>query len=304
MAQYDTIIRTVIDTVYLQSSSNDVDMIKGIIEISNSSISNQISTLNVFIAVFSLFFVITGFFIGAYISRLEKRIVDIKRQIEDKETVINILAKTVEETDKKIRSDISGLYAQLRDEESITLLKRLEEEPQDINNLCEILLARQLKPDWFVHIRTAFYNLLELGDVANESVGFNPSYKQGYLIIIFQDYMYYAINDDKMWPEIKPLLVGLINNEFKRDIIKTTSDFCMALSEKKFTFDKCSALVEYLTALNNSKYSNLPELRNIFEEMILDRNLLPDAIDKCTNNKVYLKLFEINPPSEAQNQQK
>ena len=303
MTQHDTIIRTVIDTVYLQNPGNDVNMIKDIVEISNASISCQISTLNAFIAGFSLIFVIAGILFGIYISNLEKKVVKIKESIDDKEREIITLAKTVKDTDEKIQSDISGLYTKLRDEESVTLLKRLEEEPLDINNICGLLLARQLKPDWFVYIKNAFYKLLDLGDEANVSFGFNPSYKQGYLIVIFQHYMYFAINDEKIRAEIQPLLVGLINNEFERDIIKTTEDYCRALSEKEYTFNKCSILVNFLTALNSSRYNNLLKLRNILEEKISDRNLLSDAIAKCTNNKVYLKLFDIIPPVEEQDQQ-
>lgn len=298
MILHDTLLRTVIDTVYLQNSSNDVEIIKDIVEISNSSISCQITTLNAFIAGFSLVFVIAGIIFGIYISNLEKKVVKIKESIDDKEKEIITLAKTVKDTDEKIQSDISGLYTKLRDEESITLLKRLVEEPLDINNICELLLARQLKPDWFTYIKTAFYKLLDLGDVANEHVGFNPSYKQGYLIVIFQHYMYYAINDDVMRKEIHPLLVGLIDNEFKRDIIKTTEDFCLALSEKNCTFDRRSILVEFLTALNNSKYRELPELRKIFEEKISDKDLLPEAIEKCTSDNIYLSLFGIESPQQ------
>ena len=303
MAQYDTIIRTVIDTVYIQSSSNDVGMIKDIVEISNSSISCQLSTLNAFIAGFSLIFVIAGVFFGIYISNLEKKVVKIKESIDDKEKEIITLAKTVKDTDEKIQSDISGLYTKLRDEESVTLLKRLEEEPQDVNNLSKILLARNLKPEWFIYLKTAFYKLLELGDVANNRGWFSLSYKDNYLLLMFQHYMYYAIKDNIIREEIKPRFNILIQCAFKRDIIKTSNDVCRALSEPQSTFDRIEILVDFLTALNDSSFNNLPELKKVFEDKLLDKTLLIDAVEKCTNNKVYLKLFEITPSAEEQNQQ-
>lgn len=299
MANYDTIIDSVIDTVYiLNSNNNNVDIIKDIVEISNSSISCQISTLNAFIAGFSLLFVIAGVILGIYISNLEKKTLIIKENVEKKEWEIIKLAETVKETDEKIQSDISGLYAKLRDEESITLLKRLEEEPQDVSNLSKTLLARQLKPEWFAYLKTAFYKLLELGDEADKRGWFSLSYKDNYLLLMFQHYMYFSIKDDIIREQIKPRFGLLIKCAFKRDIVKTTTDLCKALSEQNITFDKSDILVSYLSALNDSSFNNLPELKKIFEDKILDKSLLADAIEKCTNNKTYLKLFDINPPVE------
>ena len=127
MGKLDTIVETVTDTIYLQSSNNnDLDFIKSIVEISNSSISNQLTTLNALIAGFSLIFVISSIFLSIYISYLVRKVKKAKESIEEKENVINSLAKTVKETDEKIQSNISGLYTQLRAEETLTLLRRLE----------------------------------------------------------------------------------------------------------------------------------------------------------------------------------
>lgn len=290
---------TIRDTVtYLQTTIPDWDAMRNIVEMSNSSIGNQISMLNAFIAGFSLLFVIAGIILGIYISNLEKKTLKIKESVENKEKEIVKLAETVKETDEKIQSDISGLYAKLRDEESITLLKRLEEEPQDVSNLSKILFARQLKPEWFVYLKTAFYKLLELGDVADNGGLFSLSYKDSYLLLMFQHYMFFSIKDDKIREEIIPRFDILIKCAFKRDIINTTTDLCKALSEQYVTFDKIDILVKYLSALNDSSFSNLPELKNIFNDKISDKSLLVDAIEKCTNNKIYLKLFGINPPVE------
>ena len=207
------------------------------------------------------------------------------------------------ETDEKIQSDISGLYSKLRNEESLTLLKRLEEEPQDVNNLFQILAARKLSPELFCHLRTAFCNLLELGDVANEDDGIHCSYRETFLILLCQHYMQNAVKDDRIRKELQsPLtLTKIINSEFKKDIIKTTQDLCLALCDNDCTFDKCGTLVIFLTALNDSKYSELSELKKIFEEKISDKNLLSDAIKKCEQNKNYIKLFGIIPQAEGTN---
>ena len=342
MAQSDTIIKEVIDTIFLQNSDNELAIVKDIVEISNSSISNQLSALDNLISGTSLAFGIIGILLGVYIawleikvkkaktnieekeiiirslaetvektdqkmqsdiSKLEKKINAAKESIEEKEKKIISLAETVKETDEKIQSDISGLYSKLRNEESLTLLKRLEEEPQDVNNLFQILAARKLSPELFCHLRTAFCNLLELGDVANEDDGIHCSYRETFLILLCQHYMQNAVKDDRIRKELQsPLtLTKIINSEFKKDIIKTTQDLCLALCDNDCTFDKCGTLVIFLTALNDSKYSELSELKKIFEEKISDKNLLSDAIKKCEQNKNYIKLFGIIPQAEGTN---
>ena len=56
-------------------------------------------------------------------------------------------------------------------------------------------------------------------------------------------------------------------------------------------------LIDYLKALNQSKYKGLEELKDIFQEH-LDKDLLVDAIDKCTTDKVYLGLFGVENPEK------
>lgn len=304
MVNYDTIIETVIDTVYLQSpSNNDWDIMKNIVETSNSSISSQISTLNTLIAGFSLIFVISSIFLSFYISFLVRKVKLAKKSIEEKEKKIDSLAKTVEETDAKIQSDISGLYAKLRNEESMTLLHRLEEEPLDIVNIEELLLARPLEKEGFPILKRAYIKLCELGQDIDVSEFLRPSPRKQFHLLFFQHYLGETILDNNLRPEmLKDFEFGM-SCAFTRDIIKSTEDFCSALSDNTATFDKCDILVNYLKALNNSKYKDLVELKNIFENNISNHNLLPNAIEKCMQDKVYLALFGITPSTEEQNQQ-
>lgn len=109
--------------------------------------------------------------------------------------------------------------------------------------------------------------------------------------------MYDSILDNDLNKEIHAFISIGMACAFKRDIIKTTEDFCRALSITSVPFDKRIYLVDYLKALNSSKYKDLIELKNIFENNILNQSLLPNAIEKCTQDKVYLDLFGITPPS-------
>lgn len=246
---------------------------------------------------FTIVFGIVGVFVGSYISWLQRKVSKMNDNIEEKEKKIVSLAKAVEATESRIHSDISGLYKKLRKEETLELLRRLEVEPKDISNLLDILLARSFEEDGFPILKNAYLKLVNLGDEATERIGFlgSSSYKQQYLLLFFQHYMYLSILDDDLRNDVVKDFNHAMACAFKRDIIKTTEDFCNALSVNGASFHKTSLLIDYLKALNNSKYCNLIELKNIIQENT-NKDLLVDAIDQCTSDKVYLKMFGIEAP--------
>lgn len=287
-------------TLYQQNINEKIDAIKCIVDISNATIANEINAVNTMLVAFTIVFGIIGVFIGWYISFLQKKVTKMSDNIAEKEQKIISLANTVEETDKKIHGDIRGLYAELRNEETMTFLHRLEEEPQDIANLSELLLARTLSSEGFSILRKAYLKLKSLGpEIYDKESLLEFSDKQKYIIMFFQHYLREAILDDDIRPDITKELKHSMTCAFKRDIIKSTEDFCMALSVNEVHFDKVSLLIDYLKALNQSKYSNLVELQQIFQER-LKPDLLTDAIDKCTTDKVYLELFGVCAPNETQ----
>lgn len=285
---------------YLQDIYKDIDAIRSIVDISNATIANEISAVNTILVVFTIVFGIIGIFLGWYISFLQKKVTKMSDNIAEKEQSIIKLANTVEETDKKIRSDISGLYAELRDEETMTFLHRLEEEPLDIANLSNLLLARPLRDKGFPILKKAYMQLLSLGpEIIDKESLLEPSYRQEYTLMFFQHYLRESILDDDIRPDIIKDFKRSMTCAFKRDIIKSTEDFCLALSTDETPFDKVSLLADYLEALNQSKYHNLVELHDIFQER-LKADLLVNAIDKCTTDKVYLELFGVVAPNESQ----
>ena len=245
---------------------------------------------------FTIVFALVGIFLSFYITWLKNRISKMNDNIAEKEQEIISLAKIVEETDKKIQSDISGLYAKLRDEETMTLLRRLEEEPQDISNLSHLLLARPLSEKGFSIIKRAFMKLKSLGPVIDE--GNIISYGQQYTILFFQHYLRESVLDDDLRPELIKDFDCCMECAFKQDIIKSTGDFCHALSVSNAPFDKIMLLVDYLKALNQSKYCNLLELKNVFQEGV-NKDILVEAIDRCTTDKVFLALFGVEAPDKS-----
>jgi hypothetical protein len=282
---------------YLQYINDNIDAVRRIVDVSNSTIANEISAVNTMLVAFTIVFGIVGVLLGIYISWLQRKVSKMSDNIEEKEQKIILLAKTVEDTDNKIQSDISGLYAKLRKEETLTLLHRLEEEPEDITNLADLLLARPLDDDGFPILKKAFEKLMAIHLEVGKDVLVDSSLETRYVLLFFQHYLFQSILDDKLRTEVVKGLDSCMNCAFKHDIIKSTKDFCRALSNDDATFEKKQLLIDYLKALNQSKYKDLEELKDIFQEY-LDKDLLVDAIDKCTTDKVYLCLFGVENPEK------
>ena len=288
-----------IDTIqYLQNINDNIDAVRRIVDVSNSTIANEISAVNTMLVAFTIVYGVVGVLLGVYISWLQRKVSRMSDNIAEKEQKIITLANTVEETDRKIHSDISGLYEELRNEETMALLHRLVEEPLDISNLSQLLFSRSLNAEGFVVLKQAYTKLKSLGPEIDEDRIIEPSYRQQYIIIFFQHYLRESILDEDLRPDIAKEYSRSMGCAFKRDIIKSTEDFCMALSDSKVQLDKVSLLVDYLKALNQSKYSNFEELKNIFQDK-LNSDLLVEAIDKCTTDKVYLTLFGVQAPNES-----
>ena len=149
-------------------------------------------------------------------------------------------------------------------------------------------------------MKKAYLNLLSLGNEADEGGGLlGTSYKKQFLLLFFQHYMYLSIQDDDLREDLTMDFEFDIACAFKRDIIKTTKDFCKALSISGASFNKTILLIKYLKALNNSKYSNLIELKNLFQDNI-SKDVLVDAIEQCTSDKVYLKMFGVEAPINSE----
>ena len=169
---------------YLQNINDNIDAVRRIVDVSNATIANEISAVNTMLVAFTIVFGAIGVLLGGYISWLQRKVSRMSDNIAEKEQKIISLAKTVEETDKKIHSDIKGLYCELRDEETMALLHRIVEEPLDVSNLSHLLFARSLNTEGYAVLKQAYTKLKSLGPEIDEDRIIEPSYRQQYIIIL------------------------------------------------------------------------------------------------------------------------
>lgn len=279
------------------------DVVMGIVETSNDSISNQLSAASILLAVIAIAIAVVGGVLGSYIRKKKLEIDMIAATIEEKKKTIDTVAVATEKLDKQIKGNLGELYLQLRNEETKAILDRLVLEPRDIGNLIKLLLARDLEEDGYAKVREAYLKLEQEPEEKPKDglmyVKIGATSEESYNLLFFQHFCYQAIKDD----EIRPTLVKGFKNScqkaFKRDMIKTTIDLCKALSEKTASFNKEEVLIEYLKAINSSKHKSLVDLKNILEQNLMPLTLLENAKEKCKEDGVYLELFGITKPEEG-----
>lgn len=289
------LIFCLIGTIDQSSSTNEaIETINHLVSVSNETISNQIAAVNTLLMVFSIILALIGAGLGIYITKLHNKALRIKSSFEEKEQTILELAKTIEETDRKIQNDLKGLFKQLQHEETIALLKRLEDEPLDINHLCPQLLTRSLDEDCFHIVKNAYFKFLETKPQPNDFYEKRCNYR----ILLFQHFSYLSLLDEDLRDDFVDGFSISTLAAFKQDIIKSTKDICKALAIDSAPFNKVDILTSYLKAINLTKFRDLLEIKNTLEEKVKD-SILIDAIENCRNDKCYLSMFGVYKPDNS-----
>ena len=286
-----------IDSIHNQIESILVkeQLLSEIVEVSNNSISNQLSSANWFLAILAIVLAFLGFFLGIYIEKQKNKVEKIARIIEAKKKHVLEIAESTRKLDEKITNNVEGLYQRLRVEETKALLDRLICEPFDISNIITLLLARDLEIDGYTKLKEAYQIFLSHKGQAGYDNQSNISFAKKqleYVVLFFQHYSYQSLKDD----EIRPYIIQYYGNcfaiAFKRDMIKSTIDLCKALSDTDSTFNKEQVLAAYLKALNKSPFKELSDIKNLLLQNIIPQIILEKAVESCKKDGVELVLFQ------------
>lgn len=300
----------------LQAKLDDLqgktEFLTNVVETANDGVSNQLSAANNLLALVAVIMAVAGIWLGIYIAKKKhqidimasivdnkkKVVVELAKVVDEKKDDVDAIAIKTEELDKKIHGDLTGLYKDLRKEETNALLDRLILEPFDICNVSDLLLAREIENSGYYKLKEAFLKLLkeQKGELPEN---IDKTYRLRYVVLFFQHFCYEALIDEEVAPSIIEYLDAGCQTAFKRDIIKSTTELCKAVSSENAKFNKEDVLVEFLLALNHSWHRNYKELRKIIEENITPNELLQSALERCKKDKVVLQLFEETKQEEG-----
>ena len=274
------------------------DLFCSVVETANDGVSNQLSATNNLLALVAVIVTIAAIWLGVLIEKRKKKKEKIAETVDGKKKEVELLAKSTEELDKKIHSDLSGLYKDLRKEETKTLFQRLTKEPLDIDNLGQLLLAREVDSENFPLLKQAFLKLSEIPeaedkiDLEKGVIRIKPDTNHSFMLQFFQHFFYQSIKDDDIRPVFVENFKNVFDNAFENDIIRATEDLCKALTDEDSKFDKVEVLTEFLKAINTSKFENFALLRKILEDNLIKQGLLQKAIERCKAANVTLSLFK------------
>lgn len=298
----------------LDSLSNQIQLLEAKVAVlselvgtSNDCVANQLAASNILMAVVGGVITLAGIVLSIYVNNKKRDVEKLAKIVDETKVEVERMEEHTEQLNMQMNCNLDVLYKNLRKEETNALLDRLVLEPRDISNLLQLLLARDLDESGFAKLREAYLKLLQNPEEHNnkdaDEVGFVylevPDEEDNYLLVFFQHYCDHALKDDVIRPKLIKNFKATCDLAFKRDIIKSTIDLCKVLSDPNATFNKEDVLVAFLTALNDSAHKNLSELANILEQNISSTTLLPAAIERCTNNQVYLSLFGVSAPADT-----
>jgi hypothetical protein len=237
-----------------------------------TSISNQISAASYNLTIFGILFTISALALGVYVTVIEKKIGKIKD--ENKSLLSQSLAvkEEVVSINNLIQKDIYGLFLKIKREETIHILKRLSQIPEDISNFSKVLLSRELEKEDYLILREAYLRLNKLQaprplfSFVNEM-----THKDLYKLLFFQHFLDLVIKDEKISLDMIDFYPNGITCAFENDILKSTSDFIKSIIDLGYQ-SKEKDINSYIKGLSESKFKDLQKVYEIIFNGFKDRN--------------------------------
>lgn len=229
----------------IDNLNSQMESLHNLVSHSNDVIANEIAAGDRYLTLVSITLGVLGIILGIYIAWCTNKIKKMKMSMEEKERDIKRTSQIVEQTNSQIQSDISGLYDKLRREETKTFLNRLIEVPEDIANIIDLLLFRNLDSNDYNLLKQAF-------DKLPKEDSRNTEY---YLLLFFQHFAGRSLSDADLRSRFIADFDSLILAAFKNDIIKSTKDMMTVIKDMP-NEEKLQILEPYYKALKRSKFKD------------------------------------------------
>ncbi|PXY46452.1 hypothetical protein [Flavobacterium hydrophilum] len=264
------IVKNEIEIKNLQKSSNELqqkyDYQVKINEQTLNSISSQIGATSYNLSIFAFLFGLLAILLGVYVTWVERKIISLK---DENEKLLKETKRTKGEVvaiNDLIQKDIYGLFLKIKREETLHILDRLLKIPQDITNVCESLLSRELLPDDFIKLKNAFLALPENDEYGDE-------YKHSYKSLFFQHFFDMTLLDINLRKHMEKFIPIAISQSFENDIIFSSKNF-IALLNKKGINEFSKEINEFFKGLSKYQFSKFTPVYDLFCENLKDKNLI------------------------------
>ncbi len=261
----------------------------------HNAISNSMSSIAILLTAVSILIAFGGLILGWFINNRAKTMQELLAQAEDVKKRMSQTKNDIVDINDSIHNDIEKLYQKLRREETKTLLKRLVYEPQDIDNIINLLLSRKLEDDDFKLLLAAYRNYKN-ESVSNTNISYDDANidllennKHNYMLLFFQHFCGQASLHELTHEDLVGYFEGAIKCAFKKDINNSTLSLVACMNKADNVYDVKELLIKYITALYKSKFNSYEEpykiivtkyhdkktLQQIWSELVMSNIIIP-----------------------------
>jgi hypothetical protein len=257
-----------------------------------NSISNQIGATSYNLSIFAFLFGVLAIGLGVYVTWVERKIIRIREDNESLLKETKSIKEEVVEINELIQKDIYGLFLKIKREETVHLLNRLVKIPEDITNLAEQLLSRELYQEDFSLLKKAYLKLKSESKIQVGSTNFENDYSTKYLLIFFQQFLDESVKDEQIGPDLITEYEHAVNCSFENDIIKSTEDFMKAIIDLGFQ-SKDIEINSLFRAISNSNFKEFAKFYEIVFNSLKSRNDKFKFYEVISNEK-QLRIIKVN----------
>jgi hypothetical protein len=247
-----------------------------------NSVNTSISGASYSIKIFGIIITIASIGLGTFITIQLKNVTKLTRQNKSIYEIHLKIRDEVKQLDANIKNNMSKLYDDLKREETKSLVERLVNVPEDIQNLFPSLASREVPKEMYTKFKEAYHKASTID-------------KGPYLTLLFQHFPSIVFFDKDIEKDIEASYAGRMDDSFKNDIINSTIEFlkvCLGTDILEYR-DK---IKKYFIALSKTKHKNLPELhREIYKTLSAKENrfnfysILKSASELNQISKIYGK---------------
>jgi hypothetical protein len=238
-----------------------------------NSISNQISATTYNLSIFALLFGVLAIGLGVYVTWVERKIIKLR---DENEALLKQTKQTKSEVvaiNELIQKDIYGLFLKIKREETTHILNRLVKIPEDISNLSQELLSRELKQEDFTLLKKAYLKLKSKPKKETKPgyISLSGDNKTSYLLLFFQHFLDLSLKDEEINNDLLDHYSRAIDCSFENDVLKSTEDFVKALVDLGYQ-TKEKEINSFFTGISNSDFKNIWKIYEIFFENFKNRD--------------------------------
>lgn len=216
------------------------------------------------------------------IAEQQQRVNVMQREIAKSQDVVENKLQELQNLYLDIQKNSRQIYDSMKREETLSLLHRLEDVPEDVTNLQGLLLVRPLADEDFDVLLKAYHNLIaqnlklynvsEVEELRETSSQFCFK-EETFLLLFAQHFMGRSIEIVELRSLLRNMFDSLFEDYFFiNDAEKSTKDFKCGVSSLEVS-QQTDLLADYILAMTNSKYSQFIEWYNILLSDITEEQL-------------------------------